>query len=73
MGNETVFFKKMAFSFPTKFFTMGAVVNVLQAGTEKTFEIDIHDLLKTLWIFCSDIFYIFLNVKKKELVGYILL
>ena len=34
----------MAFSFPTKFFTMGAVVNILQAETEKTFEIDIHDI-----------------------------
>lgn len=46
---------------------MGVVVNVLQAETERRFDIDISDLLATLSIFRSDIFGIFLDVKKRKL------
>ena len=46
---------------------MSVVVNVLQAETERRFDIDICDLLTTLSIFRSDIFCIFLDVKKRKL------
>ena len=45
---------------------MGLVVIVLKAETERTFVIDIQDLLTTLSIYGSDMFYIFLDMKKKE-------
>ena len=47
----------MAFIFPVKF-----------PVTERTFVIDIQDLLTTLSTYRSDMFYIFLDVKKKKLV-----
>ena len=46
---------------------MSVVVNVLQAETERRFDIDICDLLATLSVFRSDIFCIFLDVKKRKL------
>ena len=51
------------------FFTMGLVVGVLiEALTERTFVIDIQDLLTTLLTCLSDMFCIFLDVEKKKLV-----
>ena len=52
----------MAFIFPAKF-----------PVTERTFVIDIQDLLTTLSTYRSDMFYIFLDVKKKKLVECILM
>ena len=48
---------------------MSVVVNVLQAETERRFDIDICDLLTTLSIFRSDIFCIFLDAKKRKLAS----
>ena len=48
----------MAFIFPAKF-----------PVTERTFVIDIQDLLTTLSTYRSDMFYIFLDVKKRNLLN----
>ena len=45
---------------------MGLVVIVLKTETERTFVIDIQDLLTTFSTYRNDMFYIFLDVKKKE-------
>ena len=58
--------KKWHLFFKQNFFKMGLVVNVLLAVTERTFVIDIQDLLTTLSKYRSDMFNIFLDVKKKE-------
>ena len=58
--------KKWHLFFQQNFFTVGLVVIVLKAETERTFVIDIQDLLITLSIYRSDMFYIFLDMKKKE-------
>ena len=56
----------MAFVFPAKIFHYGFSRHVLYAKTERTFGINLCDLLTTLSTFRSGMLYIFFRCKKKE-------
>ena len=58
--------KKWDSFFKQKFFHYGFSRNVLSVETERTFDIDICDLLTTLSTFRIGMFCIFLDVKKQE-------